>query len=244
MNKYAYSVSSTDNPDDADLLVLPVYQHCTAPKPATEADFLLHDVYHHASNTVKGIDNHEKSVAIVMTHDWGICLAFTWEIWSSRDIRDDKPTLYPDPIMRNILVFSVQGDWDSNCYRPTQDVVVPARTCRSPDLVAAFPDVASITPMRERTALLTWAGTMWGTGKSERLRITCERGGAIYEELVPGGGRQSIFYDWDYMKDLANARFCPQPKGIAGEYCETEAVGRKSSPPIGPLLTSQAGLRA
>ena len=64
---------------------------------------------------------------------------------------------------------------------------------------------------------MTWSGTYWGTGKSERLRLTCTRGGASEKELVKGGGPQSNFASWDYMNDLNNARFCPQPRGIAGE---------------------------
>jgi hypothetical protein len=57
---------------------------------------------------------------------------------------------------------------------------------------------------------------MWGTGKSARMRLVCERGGVATEELVPGGGHQSSFLSWDYMKELSEARFCPQPAGIAG----------------------------
>lgn len=58
--------------DQADLVVLPVYQHCTG------ADFLLHDVAHFASTTIPGVREKTKSVGVVMTHDWGICIAFAW----------------------------------------------------------------------------------------------------------------------------------------------------------------------
>ena len=64
----AVSVSS----DQADLIVLPVYQHCDG------AEFLLHDVYRHASETIPGIKEGTKKVALVLTHDWGICIAFAW----------------------------------------------------------------------------------------------------------------------------------------------------------------------
>jgi hypothetical protein len=135
------------------------------------------------------------------------------EIWSARD----KHSLYPDSILDNTLVFSVMGDYDSPCYRPAQDVVIPARTCRSISLKDHFPTVESVKPMRERPNLMTWSGTYWGTGKTERLRLTCERGGAGKKELMAGGGPQSNFESWDYMNDLSNARFCPQPRGIAGK---------------------------
>ncbi|KAK8854600.1 hypothetical protein IAR55_003339 [Kwoniella newhampshirensis] len=192
--------------EEAQLVVLPVYQQCK------DQPFLLHDVMHHAAETIPGVKTGEKTVALVMTHDWGICISFAWEIWSARD----KNTLYPDWILDNVLVWSVMGDYDSPCYRPHQDVVVPARTCRSNTLRQTFPTVDDIKPMRNRPNLLTWSGTYWGTGKSDRLRLTCPRGGAGQRELIRGGGAQSNFESWDYMNDLNNARFCPQPRGIAG----------------------------
>ncbi|WVQ79577.1 hypothetical protein IAT38_001677 [Cryptococcus sp. DSM 104549] len=192
--------------EEAELVVLPVYQQCKGTK------FLLHDLVHHAAETVPGVKTGEKTVALVLTHDWGICVAFAWEIWSARD----NHRLYPDWILNNILVWSVMGDYDSPCYRPHQDVVVPARTCRSVTLRETFPTVESIRPMRERKRLMTWSGTYWGTGKSDRLRLTCNRGGAGVKEMVKGGGAQSNFGSWDYMNDLGDAMFCPQPRGIAG----------------------------
>lgn len=193
--------------EEADLIVLPVYQHCEG------ADFILHDVWHHAQASIPGINTGEKAVSLVMTHDWGICLAFTWEIWSAR--QDHR--LYPDPLLKNTLVFSVMGDWFSPCYRPAQDVVVPPRSCTSPRLLASFPTVSHIKPVSERPRLISWAGTYWGSGKSERLRLACPRGGAGMRELLPGAGPQNHIdkYD-DYLEELNTARFCPQPRGIAG----------------------------
>jgi len=192
--------------DEAELIVLPVYQHCD------DAKFILHDVMAFATTTIHGIETGEKRIGLVLTHDWGICIAFAWEIWSARN----NHQLYPDYILRNSLVWSVMGDWDSPCYRPHMDVVIPARSCQSYSLFDSFPDVDGIKPARERANLVTWSGTYWGTGKNTRLRLTCERGGAGQKELIPGGGPQSNWEAWHYMDDLSNARFCPQPRGIAG----------------------------
>jgi len=60
--------------DKADLVVLPVYQHCTG------ADFMLHDVMAFARETIPGVATGEKPVSVVMTHDWGICIAFAWYV--------------------------------------------------------------------------------------------------------------------------------------------------------------------
>jgi hypothetical protein len=198
---------SVADPKDAELVVLPVYQHCDGAK------FLLHDVMHYANENIPGVKDGTKKVALVLTHDWGICIAFAWEIWSARH----QHTLYPDWILNNVLVWSVMGDFDSPCYRPHQDVVVPPRTCLSETLKETFGDLANVVPARDRPRLVTWSGTYWGTGKSERLRMTCDRGGAGQRELVEGRGPQSSWISWDYMKELSSARFCPQPRGIAGE---------------------------
>jgi hypothetical protein len=58
-------------PDEADLIILPVYQHCEG------AEFLLHDVMRHAAETIKDLPN--KHISLVMTHDWGICIDFACE---------------------------------------------------------------------------------------------------------------------------------------------------------------------
>lgn len=132
-------------------------------------------------------------------------------MWSAR------VKLFPDYIVDNTLIWSVMGDYDSPCYRPHQDVVIPARSCRSNTLRETFPTIEHIRPMRQRHNLMTWAGTYWGTGKNDRLRLTCGRGGAGEKELIKGMGKQDNWISWDYMNDLSNARFCPQPRGIAGE---------------------------
>lgn len=135
------------------------------------------------------------------------------EIWGARD----KNTLHPDWLLDDFLVFSVMGDYDSPCYRPAQDVVIPARSCKSISLRENFESIERVKPASERPHLITWSGTHWGTGKSDRLRLTCDRGGAGLKELIPGGGPQSSFMHKEYMHELTNARFCPQPRGIAGK---------------------------
>lgn len=60
--------------DEAELVVLPVYQQCTG------VQFLLHDAMQHASETIPGVKNEEKTVALVLTHDWGICIDSVWYV--------------------------------------------------------------------------------------------------------------------------------------------------------------------
>ncbi|ORY29661.1 hypothetical protein BCR39DRAFT_531489 [Naematelia encephala] len=57
---------------EAEMVVLPVYQHCTG------ADFSLHDVMAFARQTIDGVESGDKPLSVIMTHDWGICIAFAW----------------------------------------------------------------------------------------------------------------------------------------------------------------------
>lgn len=190
--------------NEADLIVIPVYQHCDG------APFILHDVMAYADKTIPHFK--ERPVALYMTHDWGICKEFAWNIWDART--DNK--LYPDWILDNVFVWQPMGDAISKCYRPQQDIVVPPRTCLTNKLRESFGDVHNVKPAALRPYLITWSGTQWGTGKSARLRLTCDRGGEGKNELVSGAGPQSRWFHWDYMSELSNARFCPQPTGVAG----------------------------
>lgn len=95
--------------------------------------------------------------------------------------------------------------------------MIPARSCQSVSLKDSFASLEQVKPAHQRPHLMSWSGTFWGTGKTERLRLTCDRGGAGLDELIPGGGPQSSFMHRDYMHELTNARFCPQPRGIAGK---------------------------
>lgn len=58
--------------EDADLIVLPVYQHCQG------VQFLLHKIMKFATDYIPKIKTGEKPVALMLTHDWGICIEFAW----------------------------------------------------------------------------------------------------------------------------------------------------------------------
>lgn len=132
--------------EEADLIILPAYQQCKG------GPFLLHDIHSHAHKTIKNFLTRPKTV--ILTHDWGICISFAWNIWESKE----NNRLYPDPILDNIFVWAVQGDSNTKCYRPHQDVVIPARTCNSPKLKEHFGDVVQVKPVSQRSILITWSG--------------------------------------------------------------------------------------
>jgi hypothetical protein len=132
-------------PEEADLIILPVYQHCDG------APFLLHDVMKYATQTVPNLIN--RPVSLTLTHDWGICEDFAWNVWEARERQ-----VRPDWILDNVFVWSVMGDTVTNCYRPHMDTVIPARTCNSEKLRETFGDIAKVKPAAQRPKLLTWSG--------------------------------------------------------------------------------------
>ena len=61
--------------EDADLVVLPVYQHCN------DVEFMMHDVFGWARLKFAPdltLDGGNKTVNVVLTHDWGVCIHFAW----------------------------------------------------------------------------------------------------------------------------------------------------------------------
>lgn len=136
-------------PEEADLIILPAYQQCEG------GAFLLHTIHAHAEKTIPNFESRAKSV--VLTHDWGVCINFAWNIWEGK--QDNH--LKPDGILDNTMVWSVQGDSNTKCYRPHQDVVIPARTCNTDKLRQHFGDSTKITPAAQRTLLITWSGELF-----------------------------------------------------------------------------------
>ncbi|KAJ7130036.1 exostosin family-domain-containing protein [Mycena crocata] len=123
------------------------------------------------------------------------------------------------------------GDLNSPCYRPHQDVVIPPRSCRTRELRPAFSDPAQIRPSAERTTLVHFSGTTWGSGGSLRRRIVCKRpipdeGLTIFEKSRAEMGFSDappLEARWqkprshaDYVSILNNTIFCASPAGVAG----------------------------
>lgn len=62
------------SPEEADLIMLPVYQQCKG------HPFMLHDVMGNARINIPGVEERTKKVGMVLTHDWGICASFAWSV--------------------------------------------------------------------------------------------------------------------------------------------------------------------
>ncbi|KAF8307213.1 hypothetical protein DL93DRAFT_2232275 [Clavulina sp. PMI_390] len=216
------------------------------------SDRRIDNTYQWVRENVEGFD--ESKVIIPFTHDWGICLAFDWNVWKMRD----KIGLTVHPLVRSTTAWSVMGDLNSPCYRPHQDVVIPPRTCLSTKLLNGFALISSVKPARERHILATFKGTLWGTGRLDRQRLMCNRAGwspgerparrlkGLEEEgpdLMALWGHTGEF---DYMGILNHTIFCPQPAGTTGwatrladsifAGCIPVLIGHATHPPFVDML--------
>lgn len=77
---------------------------------------MLHDVMAHARLTIPGVASGEKPVSVVMTHDWGICIAFAWYVLFVR-----MPCL-----LRYTYCIGRSGRPGTNiAYIPTRSSIIP-----------------------------------------------------------------------------------------------------------------------
>ncbi|KZT50345.1 glycosyltransferase family 47 protein [Calocera cornea HHB12733] len=190
---------------EADLYFLPRYQ-------AYEG--LWQHAWDALGKNVPSLDPHR--IIIPFTHDFGACRTFDFSLWKLRH------HLRRDPSTRHVIAWSVNGDLNSVCYKPFQDVVIPPRTCNSPRLFEKFRDPADVRPASERKTLAAFMGTVWGVGSITRRKLNCDR--LQSRPAIPALQSQHELrtvwgsygpYD-TYLEVLEDTIFCPVPEGVAG----------------------------
>ncbi|KZT58452.1 glycosyltransferase family 47 protein [Calocera cornea HHB12733] len=197
--------------------------------PAAEAEMVFMTYYQQRADgsyydeswdvmrqTVKNPDPHK--VIIPFVHDYGACRQFAWSVF---EMRKDKGR---DPSAREVVAWTVAGDVNGPCYRPLQDVIIPPRSCMSPDLYDAFEDMSYIRPARQRKTLAGFKGSYWGTGENTRRKVQCKREGTFpLPASVPAKLPRGLQTVWEglgpytsYLRMLNDTIFCPTPEGVAG----------------------------
>lgn len=87
--------------------------------------------------------------------------------------------------------------------------------------------MAKVKPIRDRSVLVTFKGTIWGTGLVDRMKLMCNRIPDDKLAVVPNRIFQSWTQlhtlwettgDYSYMELLNEAIFCPQPAGTTGKW--------------------------
>ncbi|KAG8956524.1 hypothetical protein FRC04_000002 [Tulasnella sp. 424] len=197
---------------DADFVFIPHWQ------ARTYSD-RMYRTYNYSRDTNPYFDPYR--VVIPFTHDWGACLVFKWNVW---DIRKTKG-LDVSPYVRTTTAWTVMADHNSPCYRPHQDVVIPPRTCFSPKLFEAFGEMSKVKPARDRSVLVTFKGTRWGTGFLNRVKLMCQRvqddkiadiPNRTFNTKTPLHTLWGTTGDYTYTGLLNDTIFCPQPAGTTG----------------------------
>lgn len=157
-------------PDKAEWMVLPFYQPC-------ERDL---QKFRLAVEREKAKESGMRPLWILV-HDWSKCNTFRWSISDLRDKGWDKNE-FP---LQNALVTN--GDSNTHCYQQRTDIVIPPEYALPDPLVSLVYFVLSsscftpktsvvahnIKPVLDRSITAFFAGNVWGTGTSLRLRVIC-----------------------------------------------------------------------
>jgi hypothetical protein len=106
----------------------------------------------------------------------------------------------------------VNGDYNTKCVKPDQDIVIPALTKLTLSLWTTFSSLDSINPSRSRPHLAFFAGGMRGFGAIVRTKLGCPLTGSdkiLYQKFAKGES---------YLGTLNQSKFCLLPRGIPAWY--------------------------
>lgn len=200
---------------ESDFAVVPFYQGCYYNRPDHNTFKKLAETWDYAEGRLAGADQIVGSrIVVPFTHDYGSCTGW----WPRLEEALGKEP--PSP-MDQAVAWQVNGDYNTRCVKPDQDVIVPAITKNTKKLISRFGDLGDVRPTAEREHLAFFSGTVRGFGAFARTRIGCGRrtsldlmgleggsggkGRVLYQELEAGG---------DYLGTLGNAKFCLLPRGV------------------------------
>lgn len=200
--------------EDSEFAVVPFYQGCYANRPDGNTFKKLAETWEYAEGRLAGADQIVGSrIVVPFTDDYGSCTGW----WPSLQEALGKE---PPAPMDQAIAWQVNGDYNTRCVKPDQDVVVPAITKNTKKLLARFGDVADVKPSSQRTHLAFFSGTVKGFGAFARTRIGCGRRAGEEDLLGLGSGGGEVLYQElaegeDYLGTLNDAKFCLLPRGLA-----------------------------
>ena len=154
--------------------------------------------------------NSTARIVFILTYDHGGCLPLVWD-----QIDLVRYSLnYEIPALMNAHILQMSGDYNTNCYYPNKDVVIPPFTCLTPALLSNFSDVRRVKNVLDRKAFAFFKGSVWGSGLATRARLSCP-------SLWPKTWNrttciQHYYNNSDYLSTLNEARFCLMVAGTAG----------------------------
>jgi nucleoside-diphosphate-sugar epimerase len=144
---------------------------------------------------------------IPLTHDYGAAFEFSY------DMRDFIGTsLRQHPSLKDVIVLSPFGDFNTLAYQPHKDIVIPPVSCRTPLLLHQFRDLSNVQLSSSRESLLYFNGAVdQRTGSF--IRSALLSGSLFPNSDVTLGGTSDHS---QYMMALNNSKFCPHVFGTTG----------------------------
>ena len=154
--------------------------------------------------------NSTARVAFILVYDFGGCLTFVWDQFDL--VRHSFN--YQIPALMNAHILQTNGDYNTNCYKPNKDAVIPPFTCHTPALISQFGDVRRVKNVLDRQAFAFFKGTLWGSGLPTRTRLSCP-------SLWPRTWNRTTFIqayynNSNYLTTLNETRFCLIVAGTSG----------------------------
>ena len=199
--------------EDSDFALVPFYQGCYFNYEDHNTFRKLAETWEYAEGRLAGADQIVGSrIAVPFTHDYGSCTG-----WWPR-LEDALGKEPPSP-MDQAVAWQVNGDYNTRCVKPDQDVITPAITKNTKQLISRYGDLANVKPTKDRDHLAFFSGTVRGFGAFARTRIGCGRKTSLDLLGLGSGATGRILYQElaesaDYLGTLNNAKFCLLPRGI------------------------------
>ncbi|GAA5985146.1 hypothetical protein JCM11641_005464 [Rhodosporidiobolus odoratus] len=191
--------------NEADFVVVPYFQGCYYNYLQENTFKKLADTVGYAETRIAAAPQITAGrIVVPFTHDFGSCTGWWPKL---EDVLGHSP---PSP-MDQAVAWQVNGDYNTRCIKPDQDVVMPAVTKHTKSLFETFKTVSDIAPVTDRRHLAFFAGGVRGFGAIARTKIGCGRTGQdpdsriLYQQFSPGKR---------YLGTLNSSKFCLLPRGI------------------------------
>ena len=174
---------------------------------------LLEQIHAFAMDKLTKVNSSAKLV-FILTHDTGGCVGY---------VADHIDLIHHSfnhqiPVLRNAYVLQPNGDFNTNCYYPHKDIVIPPLTCLTSSLVSTFGDIQRVKHILNRRVFAFFKGHMHGTGSITRSRLSCPNlftktstNQTYLTSLI-----QQYYQDSDYLTTLNETRFCLIVPGTTG----------------------------
>lgn len=168
-------------------------------------------VWNHVARLTRGKIKPNAKFVFVLSHDMGGCLSFRFHVLLQRKANNAQV-----PQLKQSIILSPMGDYNTNCFLPHKDVVISPVSCFTNPLIRKFSKLNAVKPAASRKYFIFFKGAEKGTGQVPRIRL-------ISHQLYPNTPRDRLlfrhskgFKKLSFMTILNETVFCPHAPGVAG----------------------------